>query len=84
MLWWRRRQGDIAHGTCTIESWGDFKKEIKRQFYPENAEHEARSRPRRLAHKGNIREYVREFSELLLEIPDFSDREALFAFLDGL
>ncbi|CAN1350435.1 hypothetical protein LINPERPRIM_LOCUS42162 [Linum perenne] len=84
MLWWRRRQGDIARGTCTMESWGDFKKEIKKQFYPENAELEARSRLRRLAHKGEIREYVREFSELLLEIPDFPDKEALFAFLDGL
>ncbi|CAN1324762.1 hypothetical protein LINPERPRIM_LOCUS33226 [Linum perenne] len=84
MLWWRRRQGDIARGTCTIESWGDIKKEIKRQFYPENAELEARSRLRRLAHKGEICEYVREFSELLLEIPDFLDRKALFAFLDGL
>ncbi|CAN1291309.1 hypothetical protein LINPERPRIM_LOCUS21090 [Linum perenne] len=84
MLWWRRREGDIARDTCTIESWGDFKKEIKRQFYPENAELEARSRLWRRAHKGEIREYVREFFELLLEIPDFRDREALFAFLDGL
>ncbi|CAN1153394.1 hypothetical protein LINPERHAP2_LOCUS19375 [Linum perenne] len=66
------------------KSWGDFKKEIKKQFYPENAELEARSRLRRLAHKEEIREYVREFSELLLEIPDFPDKEALFAFLDGL
>ncbi|CAN1144671.1 hypothetical protein LINPERPRIM_LOCUS16755 [Linum perenne] len=36
MLWWRSRQGDIIRGTCTIESWVDFKKKIKRQFYPEN------------------------------------------------
>ncbi|CAN1260507.1 Transposon Ty3-I Gag-Pol polyprotein [Linum perenne] len=84
ILWWRRRQGDVEKGTCIMNTWDDFKREIKKQFYPENVELEARSRLRRLAHKGAIREYVKEFSELLLEIPDFPDKEALFAFLDGL
>ncbi|KAF2298297.1 hypothetical protein GH714_021427 [Hevea brasiliensis] len=31
-----------------------------------------------------IREYVKEFMETLLEIPDYPDTEALFAFTDGL
>ncbi|KAF2325027.1 hypothetical protein GH714_022329 [Hevea brasiliensis] len=34
--------------------------------------------------RGNIREYVKEFMETLLEIPDYPDTEALFAFTDGL
>ncbi|CAL1372649.1 unnamed protein product [Linum trigynum] len=84
MLWWRRTQGDINKGACVMESWDDFKREIKRQFYPENVEFEARSRLRRLAHEGEIRGYVKEFSELLLEIPDYTDKEAMFTFLDGL
>ncbi|CAL1372981.1 unnamed protein product [Linum trigynum] len=84
MLWWRRTQGDINKGTCVMESWDDFKREIKRQFYPENVEFEARSRLRRLAHEGEIRGYVKEFSELLLEIPDYTDKEAMFTFLDDL
>ncbi|GFZ06587.1 hypothetical protein Acr_18g0007570 [Actinidia rufa] len=84
MLWWRRRHADIEKGTCIMESWEDFKREIKRQFYPENSEHEARAKLRRLAHKNTIREYVKEFSELMLEIPDLSDKEALFTFVDGL
>ncbi|CAL1415135.1 unnamed protein product [Linum trigynum] len=84
MLWWRRTQGDINRGTCVMESWDDFKREIKRQFYPENVEFEARSRLRRLAHEGEIRGYVKEFSELLLEIPDYTDKEAMFTFLNGL
>ncbi len=29
-------------------------------------------------------EYVREFSELLLEAPDLSNEDSLFTFLDGL
>ena len=67
-----------------MESWDNFKREIKRQFYPENSEHEARAKLRRLSHKNTIREYVKEFSELMLEIPDLSDKEALFTFVDGL
>ncbi|KAF2282442.1 hypothetical protein GH714_044055 [Hevea brasiliensis] len=71
MVWWRRRLLDIERGTCTISTWDDFKKELKKQFYPENAAHEARAKLRRLSHKGNIREYVKEFMETLLEIPDY-------------
>ena len=31
-----------------------------------------------------MREYIQEFSGLMLEIPDMSEKEALFCFLDGL
>ncbi|XP_028794242.1 uncharacterized protein LOC114749870 [Neltuma alba] len=84
MVWWRRRQGDIEKGTCTIDTWVEFKGELKKQFYPSNVEEEARGRLRRLQHKGSIREYVKEFTEVLLEIPDYPDKEAFFAFMDGL
>ena len=33
-LWWRRRFADTEKGICTIETWEDFKREIKRQFSP--------------------------------------------------
>ncbi|KAF2303183.1 hypothetical protein GH714_014403 [Hevea brasiliensis] len=46
MVWWRRRHGDMEKGLCTIASWDEFKRELKRQFYPENAAHEARARLR--------------------------------------
>ncbi|KAL6319636.1 hypothetical protein AAG906_020713 [Vitis piasezkii] len=36
-LWWRRRFADIERGTCTIDTWDAFKREIKRQFYPRRA-----------------------------------------------
>ncbi|GFZ17388.1 hypothetical protein Acr_26g0006580 [Actinidia rufa] len=49
-----------------------------------NSEHEARARLRRLFHKSTIREYVKEFSELMLEIPDMTEKESLFTFIDGL
>ncbi|KAH7670774.1 Synaptobrevin protein [Dioscorea alata] len=84
MVWWRRRSVDIERGTCKINTWAEFKKELKRQFYPVNAEDEARGRLRRLQHKGSIQDYVKEFTKVLLEIPDYPDKEALFAFMDGL
>ncbi|KAF2303677.1 hypothetical protein GH714_021158 [Hevea brasiliensis] len=56
IVWWRRRNEDIKKGTCTISRWEEFTKELKRQFYPENAESEARAKLRRLQHKeGAIR-----------------------------
>ena len=36
--------------TCTIETWEDFKREIKRQFYPEDVAYLARKNMRRLKH----------------------------------
>ncbi|XP_048225870.1 uncharacterized protein LOC125368649 [Ricinus communis] len=63
----------------------DATKELKKQFYPDNVEKEARSKLQRLQHRdGYIREYVKEFSELMLEIPDLGGKEAFHAFIDGL
>ena len=84
MLWWRRRQEDVRRGTCTIATFDEFKAELKRQFYPENAEDEARGRLRRLKQTGTIRDYVKDFTSLVLEIPDMSDKDSLFYFMDGL
>ncbi|KAF2319180.1 hypothetical protein GH714_013783 [Hevea brasiliensis] len=84
MVWWRRRMADVEKGTCSIKTWSEFKMELKKQFYPENAAYEARAKLRRLTQNETIRGYVKEFSELLLEIPEFPDQEALFFFKDGL
>ncbi|GKD26085.1 putative retrotransposon gag domain, aspartic peptidase domain protein, partial [Tanacetum coccineum] len=43
-LWWRRRYGDIERGTTTIDTWAEFVANFKKQFYPENAKNEAKSR----------------------------------------
>ncbi|KAK8314423.1 hypothetical protein V6Z12_D01G170500 [Gossypium hirsutum] len=72
LLWWRRRSTD------------EFRCEFKAQFYPEYAEDEARARLRRLAQQGTVREYVQEFSELMLQISDMGEKEAFFSFMDGL
>ena len=68
----------------TIVTFDDFKRELKRQFFPENIEEEARGRLHRLKQSDSVRDYVKEFTTLLLEVPDTSDTDAIFLFMDGL
>lgn len=84
MLWWRRRHGDIEKGLCTIQTWEDLKKELKLQFLPENVEYLARKSLKRLHHSGSIRDYVKQFTILLLDITDMTEKDTLFFFMDGL
>ncbi|KAE8676551.1 hypothetical protein F3Y22_tig00111584pilonHSYRG00153 [Hibiscus syriacus] len=47
-------------------------------------DYNTRKKLRELSHTGTIREYVREFSTLMLDIKDMSERDKLFHFLEGL
>ncbi|XP_074291321.1 uncharacterized protein LOC141618107 [Silene latifolia] len=68
ILWWRRRELDIQGGACTISTWNEFKADFKKQFYPENAAELASKKLTDLKQPGSIREYVKQFTTLLLEI----------------
>ena len=57
---------------------------IKRQFYSEDVAYLARKTMKHLKHTGLIREYVKEFSMLMIEIPNMSEEELLFNFMDNL
>ncbi|KAK3005218.1 hypothetical protein RJ639_015890 [Escallonia herrerae] len=59
-LWWRRKHCDIEKGLYTIDTWEVFKKEIEKQFYPENVAYEARKKMKELRHKRSISEYVKD------------------------
>ncbi|XP_012832304.1 PREDICTED: uncharacterized protein LOC105953208 [Erythranthe guttata] len=84
MLWWRRKHADIEKGICRIDTWEEFKRELKRHFYPENVVYEARRKLRELKQRSSIREYVTEFTTLTLQIPNLSEEDLLFHFTDGL
>ena len=84
MLWWRRKKADMERGACQIDDWEQFKTELKRQFYPQNVVHEARRRLRELKQTSSIRDYVKEFTKLTLQIPSLTSEDLLFYFLDGL
>ena len=63
-----------------MNTWDEFKRQLKKQFYPKDAENEARDKLRCLQHKkGHIWEYIKEFQELLLEIPSMGEQDELFA-----
>ncbi|KGN54394.2 hypothetical protein Csa_018899 [Cucumis sativus] len=81
-LWWRRRYAD-QNGNA-IQTWEQFKAELRKHFVPHNAEMESRAKLRRLRHTGNILDYVKEFTTIMLKISDLPEKEALFQFRDGL
>ena len=54
-LWWRWRFADIEKDICTIETWEDFKREIKRQFYLEDVAYLARKNMISQAHRLDTR-----------------------------
>ncbi|GKA38078.1 putative retrotransposon gag domain, nucleotide-binding alpha-beta plait domain protein [Tanacetum coccineum] len=71
-LWWRRRYGDIERVTATIDTWDEFVADFKKQLYPDNVKNKAKSRLRKLKQSKTIREYLKEFTTLVLEIPELS------------
>ncbi|XP_039038705.1 uncharacterized protein LOC120176331 [Hibiscus syriacus] len=81
---WRRRCNDVKRGNAAIETWVEFQVEFKEQFYPEYAEDEARSKLRHLKQEGSLREHVRKFVELMLQVPNLSEEDGFFTFMDGL
>ncbi|XP_062093601.1 uncharacterized mitochondrial protein AtMg00810-like [Humulus lupulus] len=82
-VWWRTKYDDIQNGRCTITTWEDLKRELKTQFLPENVACIAQRQLRELKHTGTIREYVKKFSGLMLDIKDMSKVDKLFTFLEG-
>ncbi|PWA72092.1 hypothetical protein CTI12_AA274570 [Artemisia annua] len=83
-LWWRRKHHEREKGICDLNTWDQFKTELRKQFVPHNADSEAKAKLRRLRHTGTISDYIKEFTTTLLEIDDVADQDALFYFKDGL
>ncbi|KAG8495223.1 hypothetical protein CXB51_012842 [Gossypium anomalum] len=67
-----------------IHTWEAFWREFKLQFYSKYANEKARSKLRRLTKCWTVHDYVCEFVELILQISNMGESEALFSFLDGL
>ncbi|KAA0055407.1 uncharacterized protein E5676_scaffold1428G00300 [Cucumis melo var. makuwa] len=73
-----------VEGRCTIDTWDDLKRELCSQFFPENVEILARRKLRELKHTGSIREYVKRFMGLMLDIRDMSEKDKVLCFVEGL
>ncbi|XP_070036452.1 uncharacterized protein [Nicotiana tomentosiformis] len=83
-LWWRVKYEAIKAGEDALETWAELKVAICLQFFPENVEYNARRNLRELCQNKSVRDYVREFSTLMLNIRDIGDKDKLFTFLEGL
>ena len=67
-----------------IETWDVLKRELKGQFSPGNASWLARESLKKLKHTDSVRDYVKEFSSLMLDIKNMADEDKLFNFISGL
>ncbi|KAG6478499.1 hypothetical protein ZIOFF_061942 [Zingiber officinale] len=84
-LWWRTRMVDDANaGRQKIDTWDRLKKEMKDQFLLDNTSWIARDGLKRLKQSGSVRDYVKEFSSLILDIQNMSEEDKLYNFLYGL
>ncbi|KAL0353967.1 UNVERIFIED_CONTAM: hypothetical protein Sangu_0978000 [Sesamum angustifolium] len=59
-------------------------KELNDQFLPCNTSWVARESLRNLRHTGTVREVVKEFNSLMLDVRDMSEEDKLFNFIIGL
>ena len=75
---------DTKSGRPQITTWETLKKELKEQFLPSNSTWLARKSLKRLRQTGLIREYVKEFNSLMLDIGNMSNDDKLFNFISGL
>ncbi|MBA0650363.1 hypothetical protein Goklo_017788, partial [Gossypium klotzschianum] len=73
-----RRTTNKRQGECGM--WQEFQCELKGQFYPEFTEKEARAKLQGIMQWGTVGEYVREFNELMVQVSDVTEKEALLAF----
>ncbi|KAL4340960.1 hypothetical protein GQ457_08G017680 [Hibiscus cannabinus] len=80
-LWWRIK---FDGAVCAIQTQYELKKELKNSFFPENVEYNTRKKLKELSHTGTVREYVRDFLALLLDIRGMSEKDKTFSFLEGL
>ena len=69
---------DIQEGRCTIDTWEKLKQELRSQFFPKNIEIMAKRKLGDLKHTSSIREYVKQFSLLMLDIRQMSELDKIF------
>ena len=84
-LWWRTRVGeDLEAGRPQVSEWETLKRELKDQFLPTNVGWLAIESLKGLKHIDSVRDYVKEFSSLMLNIRNMSEEDKLFNFVSGL
>nr|VVW92636.1 unnamed protein product [Nymphaea colorata] len=84
VAWWRRKMFDIENGDCTIATFDDFRKQLKGYFMPVDAERQTYRMVANLRQTGSLREYVRAYQKLMLDVPKMPEKDKLNWFIIGL
>ncbi|MFQ6631426.1 hypothetical protein Gotur_009423 [Gossypium turneri] len=82
LLWWQGRTTDKRQGESG--TWQEFQCDLKGQFYPKFTEKEARAKLQGIMQWCTVGKYAREFNELMVQVSDVTEKEALLAFQNGL
>ncbi|KAL0361411.1 UNVERIFIED_CONTAM: hypothetical protein Sradi_3825600 [Sesamum radiatum] len=67
-LWWRTKYAEIQTNQVRLDTWALLREAIREQFFPDNVEYNASRAFRKLEHTGSVRDYVKSFSALMLDI----------------
>ncbi|KAF3779878.1 hypothetical protein EJ110_NYTH40500 [Nymphaea thermarum] len=84
VAWWRRKMLDIENGDCTIRTFDDFRKQLKGYFMPVDAERHAYRLVANLKQTGALRDYIRAYQKVMLDVPMMPEKDKLHWFIIGL
>ena len=80
--WWRTRNVDyVSAGRPRIATWDKLMKEMRDEYLPSNASWHARDKLKRLRQTGSVREYIKEFTSMMLDIQNMSAEDKLHNFI---
>ena len=84
-LWWRTRNvDDVSAVHLRIDMWDKLIKEMRDQFLPSNTSWIARDKLKRLRQTCSVREYIKEFTSVMLDIQNMFDEDKLHNFILGM
>ena len=84
-LWWHTQvDDDGSAGRPFIDTWDVLKKELKDQFLPCNIDWVVRESLKELTQTGSVRDYVKKFISVILNIRNMSEDDKLFNFISEL
>jgi hypothetical protein len=84
MIWFRTASGEEVPQELRVTTWERFVREIRQNFCPTNRTKLARDKLVNMRQTGNLREYIRDFRTLILDIPGMNEEEKLDRFVRGL
>ncbi|KAF3780583.1 hypothetical protein EJ110_NYTH23154 [Nymphaea thermarum] len=84
VAWWRQKMLDIENGDCTIRTFDDFSKLLKGYFMSMDAERHVYRLVANLKQTGALRDYIRAYQKVMLDVPMMPEKGKLHWFIIGL